>query len=574
MGFLDYARAMSFEKDPFMLKFLLVEDSTYPRLSEEGQIFKIILPSPQFGEESISFLGYEFPDTQKSRQQVAQLFRSSVFHLSGHAVTMTTGDYKGWLEGKNSVLSSYVASLVEDLRVNAFVAAWYPDRIRDLSFAGEMTLNRLRRIENIRIQATRLMASLLVYANTGLKRFTSRHDEVLVGTLFDEMDGFKDVVVESIVDEEMDISADKMDISADKMKTANFIYNTILEHGPIVEAPSLPFTESLGPCSLFPPMRVNPELSMGGLFEECLEGLGGTHVQGAQQSWVKVSEAEALQAFDSHFLEKEKQKKILSRYENFAMFSRFNSMGFPNKDYTEYLRAKARCKRSTNKLVERLFQAMNEYMEDIRKKHGVVDLADAIQVIASKSDRTDIFLLEEKIQKSFAWSILIDASTSMRHIREYALDLAIILAETASKVLNDSTSWSIFAFNNRFEVIKDFSEQYNAKVKSRLGGLEFKGLTYLPDAMELAGWALGERREELKIMAVISDGWPYGYSDIFPAVTEILNQLEAADMAVIGIGAQSGRMEFIFGSHCTSFTLKEFVNKFGARYFEACENAV
>jgi hypothetical protein len=567
MGFLDYARAISFEKDPFMLKFLLVEDSTYPRLTEEDQIFKIILPSPKFGEESISFLGYEFLDTQKSRQQVAQLFRSSVFHLSGHAVTMKTSEYQGWLEGKNSVLSSYVASLVEDLRVNAFVAAWYPDRISDLSFAGEMMLNSLRRIENIRIQATRLMASLLVYANTGLKRFTSHHDEMLVGALFDEMDGFKDVVVGSIADKEMDISADKM-------KTADFIYNTILGHGPIVEAPSLPFTENLGPCSLFPPMRVNPELSMGGLFEECFEGLGGTHVKGAQQSWMKVSEAEALQVFDSHFLEKNKEQKILSTYEKFALSSRFSSMGFPNKDYTEYLKAKARCKKSTNKMAERLYQAMNEYMEDIRKKHGVLNLADAIQVIASKSDRTDIFLLEEKIQRSFAWSILIDASTSMRHIREYALDLAVILAETASKVLLDPTSWSVFAFNDRFEIIKDFNEQYNTKVKSRLGGLEFKGLTYLPDAMEIAGRAIGQRREELKIMAVISDGWPYGYSDILPAVTEILNQLEAADMAIIGIGAQSGRMELIFGSHCTSFTLKEFVNKFGARYFKACENAV
>jgi hypothetical protein len=163
---------------------------------------------------------------------------------------------------------------------------------------------------------------------------------------------------------------------------------------------------------------------------------------------------------------------------------------------------------------------------------------------------------------------------SMKHIRDYTRDIAVILAETASKVLLDPTSWSVFAFNDRFEIIKDFNEQYNTKVKSRLGGLEFKGLTYLPDAMEITGWALGERREELKIMAVISDGWPYGYPNIFPAATEVLNQLEAADMTVIGIGAQSGRMEFIFGSHCTSFTLKEFVNKFGARYFEACENAV
>jgi hypothetical protein len=273
-------------------------------------------------------------------------------------------------------------------------------------------------------------------------------------------------------------------------------------------------------------------------------------------------------------LEKNKEQKILSTYENFALSSRFSSMGFPNQDYTEYLIAKARCKKNTNRMEESLYQAMNEYMEDIWKKHGVLDLADAIQVIASKSDRTDIFLLEEKIQRSFAWSILIDASMSMKHIRNYTRDIAVILAETASKMLLDSTSWSVSAFNDRFEIIKDFNEQYNTKVKSRLGGLEFKGLTYLPDAMEVAGVALGERREDLKIMAIISDGWPYGYSNIFPAATEILNQLETAEIAVIGIGAQSGRMEFIFDAHCTSFTLKEFVNKFGARYFEACENAV
>jgi len=567
MGFIDYARAISFEKDPLKLKFIMVEDSVYPRLSEEGPIFKITLPTPRFEEESISFFEYDFPDTSKGRQQIAQLFRASVFHLSGHAVTRKTGDYEDWLTGKNQVLSSYVTSLVEDLRVNAFVAAWYPDRIRDLSFAGGMMLKRLRRIENIRIQATRLMASLIVYANTGLKRFTSRYDGEVIGSLFDEIDGFKDVVLESLVDEEMEISDDKL-------KIADFIYNTILEHGPIIEAPSLPFTENLGPCSLFPPVKVNPDLPLGVLFEECMEGLGGTKIQGAQQSWIKVAEAEALQAFDSHFLEKKKQLKILSRYEKFALFSRFRSMGFPNKDYTEYLKAKARCKRSTNKMVERLFMAMNYYMEDIRKKHGVVNLAEAIQVIASKSDRTDVFILDEKIQKSFAWSILIDASTSMKHIRDYALDIAIILAETASRLLTDSTSWSVFAFNDRFEIIKDFSEQYSTRARSRLGGLEFKGLTYMPDAMEIAGRTLGERREELKIMAVISDGWPYGYTNIYPAATEVLNELESSEMAVIGIGAQSGRMEFIFNSHCTSFTLKDFVNRFGTRYFEACENAV
>jgi hypothetical protein len=45
-------------------------------------------------------------------------------------------------------------------------------------------------------------------------------------------------------------------------------------------------------------------------------------------------------------------------------------------------------------------------------------------------------------------------------------------------------------------------------------------------------------------------------------------------MVLIGIGAQSRRMEYMFNAHCTSYTLKEFVKSFGRRYMAACENAV
>ncbi len=225
-------------------------------------------------------------------------------------------------------------------------------------------------------------------------------------------------------------------------------------------------------------------------------------------------------------------------------------------------------------MTEVLMGAMNEFMEDIGKNFGVLDLSDAVPVIASKSERTDFFLLDEKINHSFAWSIVVDTSTSMRNVRDYALEIAIILAESAGKVLLDMTSWSIFAFNDRFEIVKDFSEQYNSRVRARLGGLSFRGLSYMPDAIELAGRALEKRREELKVMMVISDGWPYGYTDINSATSEIINHLERSGMAVIGIGVQSGRMEYLFDSHCASYTLKQFVNRFSARFYEACDNAV
>jgi len=568
MGFDDYARTLSFEKDPLKLKFIIVENEDYPRFYEDEYGFTVRLPLPEFDEEIITYLGYRFPESTEGRKQVAQLFRASVYHLSGHTLNWRDSDYAGWRKGKNAILSEFVVSLIEDLRVNSYVAAWYPDRLRDIGFAGALMLERLRAIDNIRIRATRLMSSLMVYANTGLRRYVSELDRDDIELIFGGLEGYKDAILNSIVDEEMDITPQKMEAT-------NYIYNALLEHGPIVEAPSPPFGESLGPSSLFPGMSVRPSASFDALQSECIEGLGGTpNLDGQQQSWMKAAEAEALMAFDSHFFAKTKEKKILSRFEESVVFSRFGSMGFPNKDYTEYLRAKARCKRSTNKMIEILMSALNEYMEDIRKLYGVLDLSDAVQVVASKSERSDVFIKEEKIKQSFAWAILIDASMSMKNVGDYTRETAIVLAESASKVLLDATSWSIFAFNDRLEIIKEFSEQYNSRVRARLGGLEFRGLTYMPDAVEIAGRALSKRREELKVMMVISDGFPYGYQNIYSAATEVVNELEASDMAVIGIGAQSGRMEYLFNSHCTSYTLKEFVKRFGIRYLEACDNAV
>jgi hypothetical protein len=567
MGFDDYARTISFEKDPLKLKFIMAEDLDYPSIHEDKHGFTVKLPTPKIEEDLLTFLGYTFPDDVKGRKKIVNLFRASVFHLSSHTFSWRDTDYDAWRKGKNEILTDFVVSLVEDTWINQYVVAWYPDNLVDLAFAGASMLARLRDIENIQIQATRLMVSLMVYANTGLTGYVAKSDQNILEPLFSELGRFKKAVSKALTDEDSNILPQKLEV-------ADTVYAALLDHGPIIEAPSPPFAENLGPSSLFPAMKVDSLESFDGLIAECFEGLGGARVVERQSPSNRVSEAEALQVFDSHLLVKEKEKKILTRYEGSELSSRFSSMGFPNKDYSEYLRIKARCKRSTSKMTEVLFGAMNEFMEDIRKKFGVLNLPDAVQVIASKSERTDIFLKDEKIKQNFAWSIVIDASKSMNNVKEYALETAVILAESAGKVLLDMTSWSVFAFNDRFKIIKDFSEQYNSRVKARFGGLAFRGLSYMPDAIEIAGKALAKRREELKVMMVISDGWPYGYQNIDSDASDIIRTLEAAGMAVIGIGALSGRMEYLFDSHCTAYTLKQFVNKFSARFYEACDNAV
>lgn len=573
MGLDDYARAISLEKEPFKSKFLIRENEKYPQFQQDSIGYTVILPIPKFHEETITYLGYRFPDKLKNRKHVAQLFKASISHLSGHTLNWRNSDYEDWRMGKNELLSKFVVSLVEDLWVNAYIALRHPSRLNDISLAGALMLERLKPIDNIQIAATRLMATLMVFANTGLKIIAAKDERHETDLIFKSLDDYQKEIVESLKDE-------KKNIINQKLETANLIYKTIRKHGPIVETLSPPFGEYLGHTVLFPDITVHDIELREVLRSDCLKALrnkisfeGQQPPLDTQLTSNEFSEDEVLLAFDSHLKEQTNEKKILSKFETFKSY-RFTSMGFPNHDYTEYVRMKASTKKNTNKMVENLMRTRNEQIEDIKKIFGVLDLTDAIQVIASESDRNDFFLREEKIEQSFAWSILIDASISMRNKGNFAKEAAIILAESANKVLLDSTSWSVFAFSDRFEIIKEFSEQYNSKVKARLGGLEFKGASYMPDALQIAMKMLNDRREDFKVIIIISDGYPYGYYDIKSITKELVNNLETSDIVLIGVGIQSSQMETIFKSNCSPYTMKEFVNLFGMRYLEAYEKTI
>ena len=70
---------------------------------------------------------------------------------------------------------------------------------------------------------------------------------------------------------------------------------------------------------------------------------------------------------------------------------------------------------------------------------------------------------------------------------EYGRALAIAVAEAAKELMTDPTSWTFFAFSDKFYVLKDSTESYSKRVRARIGGLKFEGLTYIPDAITI-GW--------------------------------------------------------------------------------------
>jgi len=563
VGFLEYARNISLEKDPLKLKYLVTKSEEYPKFIRDGASFVAILPEPKVSADLISFLGYNFSGDSWGKQQVAKLFRASVFHMCGHVVSKPE-DYEGWMSGRNTRVARFIGSLLEDVNVTSYMSITHQDKVIDLSFANALALKRMKRIHSVMIPATRIMMSLLVYGNTGLKTAVLEKDKSVVDGLIEDIDRFKEMVISTNVDKVTNLSTEKLEI-ADKM------YGAIINHGPVVEIPSLPHVDHLESCSLFPPKVVSPGDILDKIFLECLRALGGESEK-SQQTSTKAVESEALQIFDSWSLQREKEKKILGRYSEPLLITQFKSVGFPEQDYSEYLRIKTICRSETRRLISTLLVARDALDEDPQKPYGVLDLQDVIQVLASKSPRMDIFMLDEYIDKSYSWVILIDASRSMACMKDYTLEIAATLADTANELLLDTTTWSMYAFNDQLLVVKDGSESYNSSVKSRIGGIQFQGPTYIPDALQMAGHVLKGKVENMKLITVISDGWPYGYPNIHMKLNETIGTLEKLDVVLIGVGVKTKRMGSFFNSSLTANTLKDVSKRFSDLYLEASKN--
>jgi len=212
--------------------------------------------------------------------------------------------------------------------------------------------------------------------------------------------------------------------------------------------------------------------------------------------------------------------------------------------------------------------------EDPGKEMGQLDLTAVINSIASQKPATDVFMRDEYLSRSFAWGILFDASESMRIKGEFARAIIICVAEAAKELLMDPNSWAFFAFSDSFYIMKDPSESYSAKVRARIGGLKFGGLTYMPDAMLVAGEFLAQRYDEQKFLMVVSDGWPHGYSDTEAHLVESIGLLQKRGVIPIGIGLETDRMKSYFKLSVPVYSQRDLIKRFSSIYVNASAAAL
>ena len=568
MGFIDYAWAVSLQKDDTKVKMLQDPALTQPVLQTDSFGFTIKLPCVQRLEDgNFSFLGYTFDASNRGKTRIGRLFRASVLHLTAHTLAPFCKE-KIAPSRSDSIVEAFAKSLINDTYINAYMQALYPDKFFDIAYANALAYQRIKSSERIFTTSTKLMTALLTKLNVGLiKNSPGVEEEKVVDQSFKDLTALKEAFLYSIGGGKVNLEA----LFDEKVKSIKLLLEPF---GPFLEAPSLRHTESNGRCSIYTDFPGNDDFD--GLFVQSLVSLGGTApiVDSIDQCWRPEQDAESLQAFNSGYYQKQREEKILSKISPYVALTRFKSVSFPEEDYTQYLRARTLVQGASRRLLDILRSAFNYLDEDPRQEMGQLDLPAVIQSIASNKPATDVFVLDQYLKPNFAWSLIFDVSNSMQVKGEYGRALAIATAEAAKELMTDPTSWSFFAFNDNLYILKDSTESYSKRVRGRIGGLRFEGLTFLPDAVTVAGKMLAKRFEEQRCLIVVSDGGPYGYPNIPEALRECVDDLLRKGVIVLGIGVETERMGDFFQLHASVYTQKHLINKFGSVYANASEKAL
>lgn len=562
MGFLEYARSVSFQKDYTTTRIRIDPRLQQPTLTQDKAGFNIALPIPSLSKENtISFLGFDFPEDPIGKADVGRLFRACVFHLTAHTL-MPIDDETAIPTSKNTFVETFSKTLVNDTYVNAYILTSHPDKLADLAFANALAFAKMKPVERIFNPATRIMAALLSKINIGLvKGSLLPKAEGIVSQLAREVSLLRGKIMASLGEGEIHIT----DVLS---QTANEITQTLESHGPILEAPSLQYTEQTSQSTVFSQSSMLSESEIERVFKKSSETLGMIipSEKSMNSIWKKETDMEASQAFDSWFHQRAREKKILERIREHVALTKFKSVEFPEEDYTQYLRARALLRGGSRRLLDSLRVAADALDEDPRKEMGQLDLPEVIQKIASRSPRTDVFKQHEYLSRSYAWALLFDVSASMHIKGAIGRALAICVAEAAKELLMDPGSWVFFAFSDRLYILKDTSEAYSRRVRARIGGVKFDGLTYMPDAIKVAGEIIAKRFDDQRFLIVLSDGWPYGYPNMASALSKSIKELEQKDVMVIGVGLESERMSDFFKTSCAAYNQKDLIKKFSKIY--------
>jgi hypothetical protein len=567
LDFFEYAWSTSFQitkKKHEEVKILVRNDVAFPVLGKDDNGYVICLPEPKtVSKNMVEFQGLRLNASNEFHRRVLwQLFKASVFHLSVHVATSGYDSYVDWAKGKYHNLALYVAGAIEDAIVAAHAETVWSPFLPDIALANAIAYLRLKPAQVLFEDSLRVMAATLTNYTIGKTKGTLA--EKIQKDANDTVETLRKI--ESLASEQLQGTSNSdqkiTTLTTKKLEAADEIYWRLTEYGNPPSTLTLPYSDNYNSS---PAYRKNITATE----EEFNDALKNSFARLNSTIFTDESlERETSQAFSEWEAKKTREQRILDSYKELLANTRFSAIEFPKEDYTEYLRTKQVLSSPVRRVLEKLRLLKNIYGEDFKHESGLVDLQEAIQVVASQSQRTDIFVREELQTREEAWAIIIDASHSLNFFTGEVHGIALCLAETAKNLILNRAAWGMFAFNDKFYIIKDFDENYSTRIRARIGGLTHGGLSYLPDGLAIVANKLRQHIESAKIIVVVSDFYPSGYAEIENELTQNLNHNERAGFGLIGIGVKSRAVKNYFRVNCVVDTPYDLMKKFTKAFME------
>ncbi len=245
MGFIDYAWAISLQKDDTKVKIIQDPTIDQPQLKTDDLGFTIKLPTPKFLENNtIDFLGYNFENNTIGKVKIGRLFRASIFHLSTHTLLPFSKD-NGFPKKSDSNVEAFVKSLITDIYVNTYLQTKCPSSLIDIAYVNALAFQKIKSSSRIYTVSTRVMTSLLRKLWIDYPKSNPNFEEdLIVDQIVTELTKLKGRFLEKLADNKVESEKNIED-------NYNQIMGLLDPLGPFLEAPSLRHTESLGPCSIY-----------------------------------------------------------------------------------------------------------------------------------------------------------------------------------------------------------------------------------------------------------------------------------------------------------------------------------
>ena len=276
---------------------------------------------------------------------------------------------------------------------------------------------------------------------------------------------------------------------------------------------------------------------------------------------------------DTWFGQLKLRARVTKKYGKISEDLEFDKIDYAAENIGEYLRLKNATSMFLNKMSSQIKLTANVKDEGSPENIGVLQMQYAIQAVAAENPNIQIFEQDDYRRIEEEWAIIVDTSSSMKMKFDEMKKFAICLGEAADQVNSKDGKWGFFTFNNNFSIVKDHYDKFDQNAKSRIGGIEINGLSFIADAVTLCTRLLEKDDIERKYIFLITDGQALGVDDADKKMQEAIKLARKKGISIVGIGMPEGISRIY--SMCMPYEgLRKTVAKFLRAYQILAENAV